>query len=56
MAGGRITKESWKLIATEIINIVESDRDYGLDVFTIYDLEMYLTDKGIINVIKDEEN
>ncbi len=49
----KITRESWELIATEIINICESGREYGSDDFTMKDLEEYLTNEGIITVIDD---
>lgn len=49
----KITRESWELIATEIINICENGRDYGTDYYTKKDLEEYLTNEGIITVIDD---
>ena len=49
----KITRESWKLIATEIISICENGRDYGADYYTMKDLEEYLTNEGIITVIND---
>lgn len=49
----KITRESWELIAEEIINIVEDNRDYGNDEITARELEKLLTDEGIIEVIKD---
>lgn len=53
MAGGKITKESWDLIATEIINIVENHRDYGSDEFTCNALKEYLENEGIIEVMDE---
>lgn len=50
----KITRESWNLIVTDIIDIVKSNRDYGTDDFTNKELEDFLTDCGIIRVIDDE--
>ena len=50
----KITRESWNLIVTDIIDIVESNRYYGTDDFTNKELEDLLTDCGIIRVIDDE--
>lgn len=47
----KITRESWEIIAAEIINIVEEDRDYGSDDITANDLEDYLKSEGILEVI-----
>lgn len=49
----KITKESWELIAEEIINIVEENRDYGSDDITARELKEYLEDEGIITVVDD---
>jgi len=51
----KITRESWDLIAKDIIDTVEDNRFYGSDAFTIKELEDLLTDCGIIEVIDDEE-
>lgn len=50
--GGKITRESWEIIASEIINIVDECRDYGNDEITFRELEEYLTGEGIIEVIE----
>lgn len=50
----RITRESWDLIAKDIIDTVEDNRFYGSDALTIKELEDFLTDCGIIRVIDDE--
>ena len=55
VAGGRITEDSWNLIATEIINIVEDHRDYGSDELTSNALKEYLEGEGIIEVFDDQE-
>lgn len=49
----KITRESWIMIATSIIDIVNDGRDYGNDDLVINDLEELLTDEGIITVIND---
>lgn len=50
----KITRESWDLIAKDIIDTVEDNRFYGSDALTIKELEDLLTDYGIIRVIDDE--
>lgn len=52
----RITRESWDVIAEEIINIVEYNRDFGSDEFTKRELEEFLTGEDIINVMDEREN
>lgn len=47
---GRITKESWEIIANEIIFIV-STNDNEEDA--CQELEDYLTGEGIIEVVED---
>ena len=49
----KITRESWKLIAEEIINIVEDNRDYGNDEITAKELEQLFADEDIIEVVED---
>ena len=39
----RITRESWNLIVTDIIDIVESNRDYGTDYFTNKEVILSIT-------------
>lgn len=46
--GGKITRESWELIAENIVYIVEKNsQDYDA---AINELEGYLTGEGIIEV------
>lgn len=49
----RITRDSWEIIARDIIDIVEDNRFYGVDEITINELESYLTDAGIVEVIEE---
>lgn len=50
---GTITKESWEIIARDIIDIVEDNKFYGSDEFTVNELKDYLTDAGLITVIEE---
>ena len=43
----KITRDSWELIAENIVHIVENAQDYDA---AINELEDYLTDEGIIVV------
>lgn len=49
----KITRESWNIIATEIINIVEDARDYGSDIITINKLQEYLEGEDIIEIMPE---
>lgn len=49
----KITRESWELIAENIINIVEDNKNFGNDEITMGELEDYLTNEGIIEVMKE---
>ena len=50
---GTLTKDSWEIIARDIIDIVEDNKFYGSDEFTISELKDYLTDAGLITVIEE---
>ena len=52
MSGGRITKESWDLIFEGIMDVV--DRSLADPDSLKAELEEYLTDEGIIEVIREE--
>jgi len=49
--GGKITRESWELIAENIVHIVKKNsQDYDA---AINELEDYLTDEAIITVVNE---
>lgn len=50
---GTLTKDSWEIIAKDIIDIVEDNKFYGSDEFTVNELKDYLTDAGLIIVIEE---